>query len=413
MSLLEEGGGGIQGLILNVSTNSSLKVPIMTNHGVYLDHNASAPLLPQAQEAMMSAMALCGNPSSVHAHGRALRQLVETARRQVASLAGAEREQVVFTSSATEAITQAIAGAVRHFSIAKILLSAGEHVAVFEAGKISGAKSAIIPLNEKGAIDLAALKSLLQEADAAKESVLVAVHMVNSETGIIQPIREIAALVGPGPHFLFVDAVQALGKINIDFAVSAADMMAISAHKIGGPAGVGALLVKSHCNQVRLIPGGGQESGRRGGTQPAMLIAGFGAAAQSFADRFDVERLKQLRDDFERELAGFFPKIVVFGQEGERVGSVSYFALPGIKSPVMMMALDLENISISNGSACSSGKVGQSRVLEAMGVGDDIAGSALRVSLGWNTTKDDLNRLLAAIRQICQRQKNNLEADRS
>ncbi|VAW20056.1 Cysteine desulfurase [hydrothermal vent metagenome] len=384
----------------------------MTNNEVYLDHNASAPLLPQAHDAMLSAMALCGNPSSVHAHGRALRQIIEMARSQVAALSGAEREQVVFTGSATEAITQAIIGSARHFSLDRILVSAGEHVAVLEAAKTSGAKTEIIPLAQNGEIDVAVLKTLLKAADEANESVLVAIHMLNSETGTIQPVGEIEALVGPSRHFLFVDAVQALGKLNIGFASSAADMMALSAHKIGGPAGIGALLVKAHCNEVRLIPGGGQEGGRRGGTQSAMLIAGFGAAAQNFAGRFDIERLKLLRDGFERQLAEFFPEMVVFGQEGERVGSVSYFALPGIKSPVLMMALDLESISISNGSACSSGKVGQSRVLEAMAVDDEIADCAIRVSLGWNTTQDDINRLVEAIRQICARQKSRLAPDR-
>ncbi len=385
----------------------------MTNHEVYLDHNASAPLLPEAQDAMISAMALCGNPSSVHAHGRALRQLIEEARKQVASLSGAERDQVVFTGSASEAITQAIIGGTRHFSVDLILVGAGEHVAALEAAKMSGVKTQLIAMSEDGVIDLVALKSLIKAADAANETVLVAVHMVNGETGIIQPLDEIEAMVGPSRHLLFVDAVQALGKLKFDFAASACDMMALSAHKIGGPAGVGALLVKPHCDPVRLIPGGGQEGGRRGGTQAAMVIAGFGAAANGFATRFDGERIKLLRDGFERQLAQFFPEIVIFGQNGDRVGSVSYFALPGIENSLLLMALDLENISISTGSACSSGKVASSHVLGAMGVDAKIAGSALRVSLGWNTTQDDLNRALQAIRQVCQRRKKSNAAVRS
>jgi len=386
-----------------VPTNKRFKVSIMTNSPVYLDHNASAPLLPQARDAMMSAMALCGNPSSVHSHGRALRQLIEGARKQVASLAGAERAQVVFTSSASEAISQAIIGGVRHFGVDQILISAGEHVAALQSAKMSGSKTQIIPLSADGVIDVVALKSLIEQAGEANESVLVAVHMVNNETGVIQPIKEIEALVGPSRHLLFVDAVQGLGKIKFDFASSAADMMALSAHKIGGPAGAGALLVKSHCDPVRLIPGGGQEQGRRGGTQAAIMIAGFGAAAQAFASRFDLERLKLLCASFEKELAQLIPEVIIFGQGAQRVGTVSNFALPGLQNSLLLMALDLENISVSTGSACSSGKVGQSHVLGAMGVDREIANCALRVSLGWNSTKDDLDRALSAIRQTSQR----------
>ncbi len=390
-------------MIPTASTNNGIEVSIMPDRQVYLDHNASAPLLPQARDAMIGAMQVWGNPSSVHAQGRAARQRLETQRKALARLAGAKRNQVVFTGSACEAITQAVVGAVRHFGIERILVSAGEHVAVLEAAKISGAETQIIPLSADGVIDVEALTGQLKQAEAANLSVLVAVHMVNNETGVVQPISGIEALLGPGPHLLFVDAVQGLGKLGIDFAASAVDMMAISAHKIGGPAGIGALLVKSHCDAVRLIPGGGQEQGRRGGTEASILIAGFAAAAEAFVTRFDLERLKALSAGFERQLGQICPQAVIFGGGAERVGSVINFALPGVKNSLLMMALDLENICVSSGSACSSGKVGQSHVLAAMGVSREIAAGSLRVSLGWSTSQDDLECALEVIRDTYER----------
>jgi len=390
-------------LILKASTNNSFEVSIMPDRQVYLDHNASAPLLPEARDAMIGAMQVWGNPSSVHARGCAARQRLEAARKAVARLAGAKRNQVVFTGSACEAITQAVVGGVRHFGIERILVSAGEHIAALEAAKISGAETQIIPLSADGVIDVEALKGQLEQAEAANQRVLVAVHMVNNETGVVQPISGIEALLGPGPHLLFVDAVQGLGKLEFDFAASAVDMMAVSAHKIGGPAGVGALLVKSHCDAVRLIPGGGQERGRRGGTEASILIAGFAAAAQAFVIRFDLEHLTALGAGFERQLGQICPQAVIFGLGAERIGSVTNFALPGIKNSLLMMALDLENICVSSGSACSSGKVGQSHVLACMGYADEIAGCSLRVSLGWNTSQDDLDRALEVIQDTYER----------
>jgi cysteine desulfurase len=257
----------------------------MARTAVYLDHNASAPLLPEARDAIVDALALTGNPSSVHAHGRALRNIVDTARADVAALAGAERSQVVFTGSATEAITQAIVGGAHAFGFDAVLVSAGDHPAVLKAAEATGLPVKFAALDGDGRIRVEEIAAVLADADMVGMRVLVAVHAVNNETGVVQPLAEIERLVGPSAHYLFVDAVQALGKLPLEFSARPADMMALSAHKIGGPAGVGALLMKGHADAVRLLPGGGQEQGRRGGTEAAALIAGFGAAATAFPQR--------------------------------------------------------------------------------------------------------------------------------
>ncbi|WP_323015616.1 cysteine desulfurase family protein, partial [Devosia sp.] len=332
----------------------------MTRAAIYLDHNAASPLLPEARTALIAALDSTGNASSVHSHGRALRGLVDAARAQVARLAGAEDRQVVFTGSATEAITQAIVGGARAFAASAIVISAGEHAAVSRAAEAAGLPVMLVPLLGDGSLDLDQLAKILAEAEG---DLLVALHWVNNETGVVQPMGRINALVGPTRHTLFVDAVQAFGKLDLDFAASAPDMMAISGHKIGAPAGIGALLVKGHADTVRLIPGGGQEQGRRGGSEATALIAAFGAAAQAFPARYDKAGIAALTARLE---AGLPAEAVVFG--GQRLGNVVNFAVPGIKNSTAMMALDLAGLSVSSGSACSSGKVGPSHVLAAMGV---------------------------------------------
>lgn len=375
----------------------------MTGPSSYLDHNASTPLLPEARAALLAALELTGNPSSVHAHGRALRAAIETARDSVAALAGADRQQVVFTGSATEAITQAIAGAVRPLGIDRIVISAGEHAAVSKAAELSGAPVTVIGLDGDGLVRLDDLAAALAAGDATGERLLVAIHWVNNETGVVQPVEKIETLVGPTPHFLFLDAVQVFGKLPVDFAARAADMMAVSAHKIGGPVGVGALLVKAHADAVRLIPGGGQEQNRRGGTESAALIAGFGAAADAFASRYRSASVTDLTDALERGLLAIAPDVTIFGQQAPRLGNVSNFAVPGLKASSAMMGLDLMRISTSSGSACSSGKVGPSHVLKAMGVPAELAECALRVSLGWSSTADDIAAFLSGFAEVLGR----------
>lgn len=369
----------------------------MTRAAIYLDHNAASPLLPEARTALIAALDSTGNASSVHSHGRALRGLVDAARAQVARLAGAEDRQVVFTGSATEAITQAIVGGARAFAASAIVISAGEHAAVSRAAEAAGLPVMLVPLLGDGSLDLDQLAKILAEAEG---DLLVALHWVNNETGVVQPMGRINALVGPTRHTLFVDAVQAFGKLDLDFAASAPDMMAISGHKIGAPAGIGALLVKGHADTVRLIPGGGQEQGRRGGSEATALIAAFGAAAQAFPARYDKAGIAALTARLE---AGLPAEAVVFG--GQRLGNVVNFAVPGIKNSTAMMALDLAGLSVSSGSACSSGKVGPSHVLAAMGVAPELAECALRVSLGWNSTGADVDAFLAGYRSILERQR--------
>lgn len=375
----------------------------MVRSAVYLDHNASAPLRPEARAALLSALDLVGNPSSVHGHGRALRDLIETGRRQVAQLAGAETRQLVFTGSATEAITQAIVAGARAFGVQAVLVSAGEHTAVIKAAENTGLDVWTIGLDADGCIALDQLGAALARADAEALTLLVALHWVNNETGVVQPVGRINAMVGPTRHTLFIDAVQAFGKLPLEFAASAPDMIAISGHKIGAPAGIGALLVKGHADTVRLIPGGGQEQGRRGGTEAAALIAAFGAAAA--ATQYDAEAMAALTSHVETGLQHLAPDLVVFGQGAERVGNVVNFAVPGIGNATAMMALDLAGVSVSSGSACSSGKVGASHVLAAMGVDKALANCALRVSFGWTSTLADADAFLAAYATILARQK--------
>jgi len=376
---------------------------MMTRPAIYLDHNAAAPLLPEARAALVGSLDLIGNPSSVHGHGRALRNALDTGRDQIALLSGAERKQVVLTGSATEAITQAILGGAKAFAVHAILISAGEHTATLKAAEATGLPVRTIGLLPDGVLDLDQLAAELAKADAAGETLLVALHWVNNETGVVQPMARINALVGPTRHTLFIDAVQALGKVPLEFAASAPDMMAISGHKIGAPAGIGALLVKAHADTVRLIPGGGQEQGRRGGTEAVALVSAFGAAAAAFAGRYDAAGVEALVDQLEAGLKALAPDVVIFGATAERLGNVVNFAVPGIKNAVAMMGLDLLGLSVSSGSACSSGKVGPSHVLAAMGVSPELTDCALRVSLGWSSTREDVEAFLKGFESVLSR----------
>ena len=375
----------------------------MTQPAIYLDHNASAPLLPEARAAIVAALELTGNPSSIHSHGRALRNLIEAARGQVAKATGAERSQVVFTGSATEAITQAIVAGAKAFNVDGIVVSAGEHMAVLKAAEATGLPVTRAGLDEDGLIRVDAIAAAVAEADAQGKRLLVCVHLVSNETGVIQPVDRIEVLVGPTAHHLFVDAVQGLGKLGLEFSSRAPDMMAISAHKIGGPAGAGALLMKGHADKVRLIPGGGQEQGRRGGTEPAAAIAGFGAAAEAFPGRFYEANVSELVRIAEEGMRSVAPDLVVFGARADRIGNVSNFAVPGLRNSVAMMGLDLLGLSVSSGSACSSGKVGPSHVLAAMGVPAELGECALRLSLGWSSTTGDVEAFLKGFGEVVGR----------
>ncbi len=375
----------------------------MGNSRVYLDHNASGVLLEEARQVMTGVMEMVGNPSSIHGEGRALANIIEKARSQVADLAGAERSQVVFCGSASEAITQGIVGSVNHLGVEKIFLSRGEHKSVIGAAEISGADLEYVPLDKDGVIDVGELERMLAEHRRFRSRALVCVHLVNGETGVIQPIEEIERTVAGTGYLMLVDGVQAYGKLPMKFATAGADMMAISAHKMGGAAGVGALLMKEHCNGARIIPGGGQEMGRRGGTLATMLVAGFGEAAAQAWRHFDIGKLKGLIEYFEDGLLQIDGNVQIFGRGANRIGTVSYFAFEGIGNETALISLDLEGIAVSSGSACSSGKVSASPVLEAMGVSGELARCAIRVSVGWNSTRHDMEMALAALGRLVAR----------
>ena len=351
--------------------------------GIYLDYNATAPLRPQAREAMLAAWDIGGNPSSVHTAGRAARAIVEQARDQVAALIGGPASTVVFTSGGTEASALAIDSAVAAGS-RRLIISAIEHECVLETAKASGMAVEILPVTEAGIADLAWLESRLNDWDPSDGKPLVALMLANNETGIVQPVLAASEIVRGVDGWLHVDAVQAAGKIAMDSRALGADTLAVSAHKLGGPQGVGALTFGPRATLVRRQHGGGQERGRRAGTENVAGIAGFGAAAS--ASLADTNDNSVWRDDAARLLTSFGG--VVVGEASPRLPNTLCVAMPGHAADLQVMSFDLAGYQVSAGSACSSGKVKASQVLTAMRL-DDIAGCAIRVSGGWATTEAD------------------------
>ena len=351
---------------------------------VYLDYNATAPVRPAVAEAMTAALALGGNASSVHSFGRAARQMIEEARAAVAALAGADPSDLVFTSGGTEANNLALKG----LPGARVLASAGEHASVLQAVPGAG----FLPLGADGRVDLAALEEQLSKAVAEHEGpLLLSVQWANNETGVIQPVAEIARLARSQGALFHCDAVQAAGKLPLEMAASGIDFLSLSAHKLGGPQGVGALAMAPGRHLMPLIQGGGQERSHRAGTENLPGIAGFGAAArEAAADLDDQEPLAALRDGLEADLTARAPGLRIFGAEVPRLANTSCFAVAGLSAETQVMALDLAGVAVSAGSACSSGKLEPSHVLRAMGASAEEAGSAIRVSLGWNSKPEDL-----------------------
>lgn len=363
----------------------------MRTPSIYLDYNATAPMAPEAIAAVSEAMALGGNPSSVHASGRAARATVETARRRIAALVGAPTSAVVFTSGASEANALALRG----LASKRVLVSSIEHDSVLNAVPAASR----VAVTGHGLLDLDALRADVAPGD------LVSVMMVNNETGVLQPIEEIAEIVKDADARLHVDAVQAAGRVPIDFRALGATGLSLSAHKIGGPPGVGALIVYETETLAAQTPGGGQERGRRGGTENMPGIAGFGAAAARALDGLDDEptRLTALRGTMERMLSEAVPNLRLLGHEAPRVGNTSCLALPGVPSEKQVMALDLAGFAVSAGSACSSGKVKASPVLSAMGLPEAVAGASIRVSLGWRTTEAEVAAFTSAYATMAAR----------
>jgi cysteine desulfurase len=367
----------------------------------YFDWNATAPLRQEARAAMVSTLELTGNASSVHAEGRAARRLVEQARAQVAALAGAEAKNVTFTSGATEANMLALTPAIeidgRKSLRDRLFVSAIEHPSVRSGGRFPAEQIEELLVTGEGVVDLHALRSAIARA----ERPLVSVMLANNETGVIQPIAEIAAIVHAGNGVLHVDAVQGPGRIDCRIGELGADLMSLSAHKLGGPQGAGALVSRGDVHIAEpLIKGGGQERSLRAGTENVAAIAGFGAAAAIAANQADAARMAGLRDRVEAGIKAALPDAVIFGESAPRLPNTTLFTFPEMKAETAIIAFDLNGIAVSSGSACSSGKVQASHVLAAMRVEPSLAQGAVRVSLGWATTERDIENLLNALTKV-------------
>ena len=371
---------------------------------VYLDWNATAPLRGEAQRAMQDAARLVGNPSSVHAEGRAARRLVEQAREEVAALVGAQPADVIFTSSGTEANMLALSPMIETAGEKRprdrLLMSAIEHPSVRAGGRFPREAIADIPVEADGRVNLAALAEAVSKATRP----LVSLMLANNETGVVQPVAEAGTIVHAAGGLLHVDAVQAAGRIPCDIRALGADLLTLSAHKIGGAKGAGALVrAGEHIHFADpLIRGGGQERGLRAGTENVAGIAAFGAAAAAARRQLAEEaaHMLALRTLVEEGLRAISSQAVILGAAAERLPNTTLFALDGIKAETAVIALDLEGVAVSAGAACSSGKVQSSHVLAAMGVSPALGRGAVRVSLGWTTTKADIERFLSAWRKL-------------
>ncbi len=380
---------------------------IGTGKRLYLDYNASAPLLDEARNAVIEALGITGNPSSVHREGRAARALVESARRSVAALVNAKPEHVFFTSGATEAastlLTPIYMMGRSPVRLSHLYVSATEHPCMLAGGQFAPDNITVLPVDGNGILRLDALEQALKAHDKSAGLPLVAVQAANNETGVIQPIREIAALVKTAGGIFVVDAVQAAGRIKIDITEGCGDYLIISSHKIGGPKGVGAVIAISDLMMPKaLVRGGGQEKGHRAGTEALPLIAGFGAAADVAATRLNGNGWSfEARDRLETGLMEIAPSATIHGKSVDRLPNTTFFSLDGQKAETVQIAFDLGGIALSAGSACSSGKVGPSHVLAAMGL--EEGPGAIRVSVEPNAPIESVDQFLDVLRKIVAR----------
>ncbi|HLL28695.1 MAG TPA: cysteine desulfurase family protein [Xanthobacteraceae bacterium] len=374
---------------------------------VYLDHNATSPLRPEARAAMAAVLAETGNASSVHAEGRQARARVEEARAFVAALVGADPAAVTFTSGATEADALALSPELelsgRPVRCDVLLISDVEHPAVRAGGRFPADKIEIIPVDRDGLVDLAALDAMLTRHRNGGRRALVSVMAANNETGVIEPLREIGIRVHAAEGVFHTDAVQIAGRYPFGLETSGADLISITSHKLGGPQGAGALIARDADTRVpAFLRGGGQERGARAGTENVAAIAGFGAVAASAGMMLaeEVGRLAGLRDLLEDGLQAIAPETVILSKEALRIPNTTCFAVPGIAAETAVIAFDLDGVALSAGSACSSGKVGASSTLAAMKTEPSLARSAMRASLGWNSTKADVARFLEVFARL-------------
>lgn len=370
----------------------------------YLDYNATAPIRVAVIERMSEVMQTVGNPSSVHSSGRAARGVVEAARANIAALVGARARDVVFTSGGTEANNAAL----RATGAKRLIVSAVEHDCTLAAAKVSGLDVKQLPVDSQGIADMAVLAELLADGG---DGVLVSVMLANNETGVIEPVAEAAAIVKEAGARLHVDAAQACGKIDVDFGHLGADYLSLSGHKFGGPQGTGALVLAPTVPLAPLITGGGQELGRRSGTENVAGLAGLGVAADcALAGLADAPQLARMRDQLEAGVQNLWDGVQVLSQSAERLPNTSCLLLPGLKGETQVMHMDLNGVEVSSGSACSSGKVKQSHVLTAMGVADDLAGNSMRVSLGYGSQERDVDAFLTAYASLAERARDRVQS---
>jgi len=366
----------------------------MRQPSLYLDHNATAPAAPGVAEAVREALIKGGNPSSVHRSGRAARARVEAVRHALAEAVGAKAQEIVFTAGGTEANVWTVTAA----PVERLIVCAVEHASVLEPAQACGTPQHLVAVDQDGRLDLADLERALA---APGGRALVCLQSANNEVGTLQPVSEAVALAHAAGALVHIDATQSLGKTALAFQ---SDLMTVSGHKIGGPAGVGALIVREGVALRPLLPGGGQELRRRGGTENLAGIAGFGAAlAHLDARRAAHATLAAVRDDLEARLARLCPDLVVFGQQAPRLANTSAFAVPGLEAEVQLMHLDLMGVEVGSGSACSSGKVSPSHVLAAMGVDETLSRCAMRLSFGPGQDLAAVERFLAAFEPLYRR----------
>ncbi|WP_022727159.1 cysteine desulfurase family protein [Fodinicurvata sediminis] len=371
----------------------------MSKEPLYLDYNATAPMRPEALEAFRHAVEQTGNASSVHTFGRAARKLVEDARRQIARCIAADPTQVIFVSCGTEANATALGSVINEQEAEKLLVSSVEHPSVLQAFP---EKMQTFPVDSNGHVSPTTVRQYLEDAPKGTR---VSVMLANNETGTLQPIPEIADEVHAKGGLLHCDAVQALGKIPLSFNELEADMISLSAHKLGGPQGVGALVLRKGLHLEACLRGGGQEGRRRAGTENVAGIAAFAAAVEAATEELSrFQSLESAHREMEETLKGTAPETIVFGADSPRLPNTTCIAMPGVSAELQLMALDLEGIAVSSGSACSSGKVEPSHVLTAMGVDETLAANALRVSSGWASKPSDLERFSQAWLAVYQRQ---------
>lgn len=379
-----------------------------TTDRIYLDYNAGAPLRPEARAAMVAALDRAGNASSVHAEGREARRLIERARGEVAALVGADRRNVTFVGGGSEAnvtvLTPDLVVGGKPRRVERLLVGASEHPSALSGGRFAKAAVTELPVDAEGRLRLDALEAALEAAADAGETALVSVMLANNETGAVQPVAEIAAIARRHGAFVHSDAAQAAGRLPIDIAALGVDFLTLSSHKIGGPQGAGAIVQRGEdVGFAPLVTGGGQEHRRRAGTENVAAIAGFGAAAAAaLSDLAAAGRWQRWRDRLAGSVAAW-AKCTIFSEGAERLPQTLCLGFAGMSAETLVIALDLEGVAVSSGSACSSGKVGPSHVLAAMGVAPALARSAIRVSFGWDTEETDLDRFETALRRVVER----------